>query len=736
MTQEKIFGKGKFVQANEYCLSPCFRGTFEGKKGEKTTITICGLGCFRFFINGQNPTDDIFAPVTSFYHDYDRLYNKINYGEEMASRIYAVEYDITDYVIDGVNSICAIVGAGWYFKEYYGDCVLCYKIVCGDKEFYSDENIKWIDSPLVFNKDKELEDTFYQMKRGETHDYTKHNYDSKWLLSDFDDGDWKSTVVRELPETEYFIQNCPNDRIIRSLEPTLIKETDEYKIYDFKENVSGWYIFKCGKYGEKVTVICGEAVDENNELVEKNTGDQMSQYICDASDREYHPLFTWQAFRYVQISNNAKLLRMDVIHTPAKIKTSFKSENEVLSWIYDAYIRTQLCNLHEGIPSDCPHLERLGYTGDGQLTCEAAMLNLELKKFYLKWMEDISDCQDRNSGFVQYTAPYWKCGGGPGGWGCAIVEVPYQFYRMYGDLEPMKKYFGQMLHYLEYLENHSARDIVISTQPGLWCLGEWCTPEMLKYFGYNKPKISDAFVNTYFYVKSIDRMLEVADKIGMQEHIEKLRETRQRKIDAINYFFFDKRSGNFDDNSNCANAFALDLGLGDERTLQNLVDSAKGSIINTGIFGTELVARILFDNGYGDIETEILSRTEYPSFGNMMKNNATTLWEEWYDPRSMSHPMFGSVAKYLIYNLLGIRQAKDSVGFKKILIDPQPNKYSGDCEGHLELDCGKIEVKTNLKNGTAAVTVPENANAYYLDGDKEVKLDAGTTTINLNKIYF
>ena len=73
-------------------------------------------------------------------------------------------------------------------------------------------------------------------------------------------------------------------------------------------------------------------------------------------------------------------------------------------------------------------------------------------------------------------------GGGPGGWGCAIVEVPYQFYRMYGDLEPMKKYFGQMLHYLEYLENHSARDIVISTQPGLWCLGEWCTPEMLKYF--------------------------------------------------------------------------------------------------------------------------------------------------------------------------------------------------------------------------------------------------------------
>ena len=27
-----------------------------------------------------------------------------------------------------------------------------------------------------------------------------------------------------------------------------------------------------------------------------------------------------------------------------------------------------LCNMHTGHPSDCPHLERRGYTGDGQLT--------------------------------------------------------------------------------------------------------------------------------------------------------------------------------------------------------------------------------------------------------------------------------------------------------------------------------------------------------------------------------
>ena len=32
--------------------------------------------------------------------------------------------------------------------------------------------------------------------------------------------------------------------------------------------------------------------------------------------------------------------------------------------------------MHGSFPSDCPHRERLGYTGDGQITAQAAMLTL------------------------------------------------------------------------------------------------------------------------------------------------------------------------------------------------------------------------------------------------------------------------------------------------------------------------------------------------------------------------
>lgn len=79
---------------------------------------------------------------------------------------------------------------------------------------------------------------------------------------------------------------------------------------------------------------------------------------------------------------------------------------------------------------------------------------MDAQKFYKKWIYDIADCQDSVSGHVQYTAPYIPSGGGPGGWGCAIVTVPYTYYKNYGDAEILKELYPQMLHWLDYMENH------------------------------------------------------------------------------------------------------------------------------------------------------------------------------------------------------------------------------------------------------------------------------------------
>ena len=217
-------------------------------------------------------------------------------------------------------------------------------------------------------------------------------------------------------------------------------------------------------------------------------------------------MFTWFAYRYIQVEGEAELLGARVVHTYTDVTATFNCDNITLNWLFDAFINTQLSNMHGGIPSDCPHMERRGYTGDGQLVCHTGMSVLDSQAFYRKWIDDISDCQDVYTGHVQYTAPYIKSGGGPGGWGCAIVEVPYQYYLHYGDAEPMKRLYGQMLRYFDYLEAHSENNLVTSDKPGEWCLGDWCAPGVVA--------LPAAFVNYYFYVKSLMRTVEIAKLIG------------------------------------------------------------------------------------------------------------------------------------------------------------------------------------------------------------------------------
>lgn len=702
MRHSDIFYNAKFITSESDRPAICFESTFTADTSEKTEITVCGLGFFRLYINGKPASDDWFAPVTSHYHAQENCHCTVSYGEEMKSRVYCVRYDISSLVSDGENHIRVIVGIGWY-AEYGNKPVLCYKITSGDRVYVSDKNVKCADGPL----------TYYNIHLGEKQDYASNTYDNFGFPTDC--AAWKNAVETSLPETEYYIQNCPNDKIIYSDAPKKLYEKDGFAVYDIGENIAGTYVFECAERGRTITVAVSENLSDG-EFDENRSHKQTAEFITDGTRREYRLLFTWQAFRYVKIDSCARLLRVDVIHTDASVTSSFKCENRVLNWIYDAFVRTQLANMHAGIPSDCPHIERRGYTGDGELTCEAVMMTLDTKKFYLKWMEDISDCQDIHSGHVQYTAPYFKCGGGPGGWGCAIIEVPYTFYKMYGDIAPMKKYYPQMLRYFDYLDAHSENDLVTSDQPGLWCLGEWCVPGDKRFV---KPDVPVPFVNNYFFIRSLDRIIELADKIGCTADIPRLQNIRKIKADAIISNYFDAATGDFAENKNSANVFALDIGLGDSRTLSHAVEKVRSSPLDTGIFGTDLTAKILFENGYFDEAVEFLSCETYPSFGYIMNSGATTLWEEWQNPRSMSHPMFGAVTKYLFYYILGIQ--RKGAGYDDIVIAPSTNETTGDVSGFITTEKGVISVAVDRKNGVCRVRVPNGVDAEIVFDGKVIR---------------
>src|SRR5690606_21362122 len=110
----------------------------------------------------------------------------------------------------------------------------------------------------------------------------------------------------------------------------------------------------------------------------------------------------------------------------------FNTSNELFNDINKIWRRSQVDNMHGGIVSDCPHRERNGYTGDGQVACAAVIHNYDVRNFYYKWIGDMLDSQVVSTGYVPNCSPWQPgCGGGVA-WGAAIAIMPWEFYKYYG----------------------------------------------------------------------------------------------------------------------------------------------------------------------------------------------------------------------------------------------------------------------------------------------------------------
>jgi len=716
MTFSQMFGAARWVGAPAGAeASACFRASFSLEEcPEYAELTIVGLGFFEAALNGAAVTDELFLPLNSDFAPRTVMIRGEAWDEVTAHRLYCPFLNVTPLLRTGENVLEVMVGTGWFAETKlspFGGLRLVFSLAL----HYADGAVRYVVSDGRV-KTKAGYITESHLRTGETHDYAAFREDEGWQ------------DAPELPplETDYLYSNCPADRVIRRLTPTLVGEADGVRVYDCGENTTGWpVLIDRAEAGEEIEILVSERLTADGRLEEKHMHGQHLRVISDGRGRVLHPRFTWFGFRYFSVRGRAEPTSVWVIHADVAVTSEFHSDSAVLNWLYEAYLRAQLTNMHAGIPSDCPHIERCGYTGDGELCCDAAMTMLDGEAFYRKWIGDISDCQDRLTGHVQYTAPYVRCGGGPGGWGCAIVEVPYTFYRHYGDAEPFAAMYGQMLHYFDYLDAHSEERLVTSDRPGEWCLGDWLAP--------GKTVIPEPFVNTYFYMKSIDRVLEMLPVIGREADAAALMARRAALAEAMTAAYFDEATGDFCGGVQGANAFAVDVGLGDARTYANLAAHyQKTGMYDTGIFGTDIVTRILFTHGDGETAARLLMSEGEVSFGDMRARGATTLHEYWGDPsRSDNHPMFGAVTRYLFQYLLGIRQTKGSAGWREVEISPVFVPQLQHVSGAVTVRGGRIAVSLEQRGGMgiATITVPAGVRAHWKYGDREIPLAAGTQTL-------
>lgn len=698
------------------------RGHFSVQNAAKAMIRVIGLGFFHCYINGQRVSDDLFLPLNSEYEP------RRNYpvDEKMTGHhLYVPEYEITPLLRNGDNVIVIHFGAGWYCRTpdvAYGCAKAIWRI------WGEDENGAF---EFVSSTDDRILPSFVQkssLVKREVHDYGAAG--TELFAANVDDSLWPQAVPARAPETEYAFSDCPYDRVMRTLTPVKLYSADGVTVYDCGLNTTGYPVFKLhAAKGERVEVLFSEELTADGKFDPNFVHNQYFHFVSDGTERMVEPAFTWFGFRYFAVKGDAEPLCMKVIHTDAARVSGFASDNELLNWLHDAFLNTQQTNMHAGIPSDCPHIERRGYTGDGQLICHTAMNMLDAEAFYRKWMQDIADSQDVLTGHIQYTAPYVRSGGGPGGWGCAIVEVPWQFYRHYGDASVLAKYYPAMKRYFDYLESRSRNGLVITDKEGEWCLGDWCPPVSVV--------LPAPFVNNYFYIKSMERCIAICRLIGSEQDIPMYEERIAQRKQALMDSYFNKWDDNFLGNVQGANAFMLDIGLGSERTYQNMVAYyRKLRRFDTGIFGTDIVTRLLFERGDGQLAVDLLLSDDYTSFDGMRKQGATTLYEYWpgsLEDRSHNHPMFGAVVAYLYDYLLGIRAKDDCAAYREMEIAPvlvsQLNKLSG----WRKLPAGKVSVSYEKTEAGVSfvIQVPENLPAAFVYGGQKYELTAGENRFTL-----
>ncbi len=685
------FSTSFWISASEPSASPIISRGFEIAKLPKAAkLYVTGLGFFEASVNGESLMgDEYFQPVFS---DYERRrFTKISYpcADTFTHRIYYRVFDIAHLLAVGENTLEIQTGGGFYVQNEriteghmsFADRTKCiYSIKLDDEEINSDGSETWRDSEIVYSN----------LFIGEVHDPSKKPRHGK---------------VQILPNTESELceQIGVPDRLIREITPNLLGTANGKSIFDAGENISGLVEVRTRPgYKGKITLRFAENINADLTLDFASAGGgyicasgrkQIMQdtFVCDGTERSFLPKFVWHSFRYFEVEGEFEAVSVKVIHTDAPVSAEFYSDSEALNFLYDAFIRTQLDSMHGSVPSDCPHRERLGYTGDGQICAPSVMMLLDCREFYRKWIIDILDSQDIATGHVQHTAPFQGGGGGPGGWGCAIILVPYYFLRQYGrsEIAFVRRCYEPMKRWLEYLKKHSTDYLVTSEAVGGWCLGDWCTLE--------KIRLPEPFVNSFYLVKCLGIMCELAELFGEQSDIQTFREWKKNTLHALKRTYFDAERSIYCDGTQGADAYAAAIGLCGAQTAADYYD--KLGHFDTGFLGTDVLCEVLFRGGFGEVAYKLLSTEDEGGYLYMKQNGATTLWEHWLGGTSHNHPMFGAPARQIFEGVLGIRQSEGSFGWERVEFTPQLPEKMKYASGSILTPKGRIAVTLTREGG-------------------------------------
>jgi alpha-L-rhamnosidase len=673
---------------------------------------IAGLGYYELRVNGRKAGSRVLDPA---WTTYDK-------------RVLYATYDVTMSLRDGANAVAVMLGNGWYKSRAL---LLQLNVEMEDgstTSIISDTTWKAADGPI-------FADSVYD---GESYDARRET--PGWDRPGFDDNAWPAAEAVKGPAGVLSAQMMPPIEVVDTIVPLkMTSPKPGVYVFDMGQNFSGWARLRAaGPQGTGVRLRFAELLYDDGTLNQENLRSAQAEdhYILKGAGEEmWEPRFTYHGFRYVEVTGFPGTPKLDsirgrVVHSAVKPIGSFAASKDVLNGLQRIITWGQKTNLH-GIPTDCDQRdERMGWMGDAQGTAEEAIMNFDMAAFYTNFVRDIRDVQDEK-GRLSDTVPHvWGGENADPAWATAYPLICWYMYQYYGDTRILEEHYDGLKRYVEFLRTKAENGLVKFSSYGDWVAIEKCP---------------GAIVSSFYYYYDVKILADAARVIGKTQEAALYDKLAADIRTAFNREYYNAKTGDYADGTQTANTLALFLDLPTEKQggawgrLFDDIVYKHDSHLTTGIIGTKYIMELLTRNGAADLAYDIAVKTDYPSWGYMIANGATTLWELWQkregpSMNSHNHPMFGSVGSWLYKALAGINLAPGTTGFEKILIAPQMVRDLTHASGSTmtvrgEVACSWSRTETSIR---IEVTIPAGSEAEVVIpqlGIRNIRISEGDRSI-------
>ena len=459
-------------------------------------------------------------------------------------------------------------------------------------------------------------------------------------------------------------------------------------IIDFGQNIAGVLRVRLPRElskGHVVRLLHAEELDEDGDLYRAplRKAAATDVYIAAGDRRDlafWQPRFTYHGFRYVRVEGLGGVVDPNdfeavALYTDLDTRSDFRCGDALVTKIHQNCAATERGNMH-GILTDCPQREeRQGWMNDASVRFEETPYNFGVGRMFTKVIRDIRDTQ-KAEGSISCTAPY-VFGNNPADPVCSSYLIAArESYMHYGDADTIAEGYEGFAAWEDYLLSRSEGYIVDYSYYGDWAGPDYaCEPNQ----GAVSIVTPGVFMSTGYSYLNCVMLKDFALILARDADAARYAALAASIRDAMLAKWYDAKAAVMATGSHACQAFSLWLGIIPEsdcaRAAKRLRDDLAGCgyRFTTGNLCTRYMMDVLSRYGYVDDAWNIITKTSHPSFGFMIQNEATTVWERFElkkDPgmNSHNHPMYGAVDYWLYAHLAGIIPVKP--GFETVQIKP------------------------------------------------------------------